>query len=306
MRIIVTGGAGFIGSHIVDDCIAKGHSVAVIDNLSTGSRRNLNRKARFHKADIRDRAAIDRVFAKERPEAVNHHAALIEVTKSMRDPHGTFEANVLGTANVLAAFAAHGRGARRRFVFASTGGAIYGEPKKLPANEATPIAPLSPYGLSKYLAEETIRFYARLHGFSHVILRYTNVYGPRQNPNGEAGVVAIFTRLMKAGLRPTIFGDGSKSRDYVHVSDVVRANAAALRAASDFTVNIGTGSGTTDRMIFDAIARATGFAKEPVFAPYRTGEVYRISLDARLARRRLGWKPTVALDRGIKTVVDSL
>src|SRR3989344_3115393 len=239
MKIIVTGGAGFIASHVVGAYVAAGHRVVVIDSLSTGFRRNVNPKAKFYKADIRNLALMERIFKKERPEVVNHHAAIVEVVKSIANPLLTYEVNVLGTANVLVAFGKYGpssvktsagrRGTNRRFIFSSTGGAIYGGPKEIPADEKTPKSPLSPYSLSKSLGEDVIRFYAKQYGFAPIILRYPNVYGPRQNPKGEAGVIAIFGGLLKSGKRPIIFGDGTKARDYLYVCDVVRANLMALK-----------------------------------------------------------------------------
>lgn len=308
MRIIVTGGAGFIASHVVDGYIKKGHRVAVIDNLATGFKRNVNKKARFYKADIRDRDRMDEIFKRERPEAVNHHAAIAEVVKSIVNPLPTYEVNVLGTANVLVAFGAHGKGAHRKFIFSSTGGAIYGEPKRIPADESTASTPLSPYGLSKALGETLIQFYSRIYGFPYLIFRYPNVYGPRQNPKGEAGVVAIFGGLMKAGKQPVIFGDGTKSRDYVHVADIVRANLAALTrgAKEKEIVNLGWGKPIADRTIFDAVAAATGFAGRPRYAAYRKGEVYKIALDAKKARRALGWRPRIALADGIRATIAEL
>lgn len=313
MKILVTGGAGFIGSHVVDGYVRTGHKVAVVDNLLTGFRKNLNPKAKFYKADIRNLALMERIFRRERPEIVNHHAAIAEVVKSLRNPIPTFETNVMGTANVLLAFGKFGRGKKRLFIFSSTGGAIYGEPKKIPADEKTPAAPLSPYGLSKLLGEETIKFYARYYGFDYVIFRYPNVYGPRQNPKGEAGVVAIFGGLMKRGRRPTIFGDGTKARDYTHVDDIVRANIIALRLAhakdsagrraANQILNLGWGKPIPDQTIFDITARAAGFSGKPIYAPYRKGEVYRIALDANKAKKILGWKPKIKLQDGIEKTI---
>lgn len=305
MKIIVTGGAGFIASHVVDEYIKAGHRVAVIDDLSKGSRKNINKKAKFYKADITDLALMEKIFAKERPEAVNHHAAIAEVTRSMRDPIPTLTTNVLGTANLLLAFGHHGTGKNKKFIFSSTGGAMYGDPPRIPVSEAAPEDPLSPYGLSKKLAEETITFYAKQFGFDYFIFRYANVYGPRQNPHGEAGIVAIFSALMRAGQRPTIFGDGTKARDYVYVGDVAAANVAALKrgSAKNVTVNIGRGTAVTDREMFEAIAHAVGFAQKPIYAPYRPGEIYRIALDAHRAQKILGWKPKVALKEGVRKAV---
>jgi UDP-glucose 4-epimerase len=311
MKIVVTGGAGFIASHIVDAYLTAGHRVVVIDDLSKGFRRNINKKAKFYKADITDLALMERIFAKERPEAVNHHAAIAEVTRSMRDPIPTLTTNVLGTANLLLAFGHHGRhpkggGAPGKFIFSSTGGAMYGDPKHLPVSEGAPEDPLSPYGLSKKLAEETIKFYAKQFGFEYFIFRYANVFGPRQNPHGEAGIVAIFGELMYEGKRPTIFGDGTKARDYVYVGDVAAANLAALRRGKNATVNLGRGKIITDREMFEAIAEAMRFDGKPIHAPYRPGEIYRISLDAARARKVLGWKPKMEFRKGIREAVKGL
>lgn len=300
MKIIITGGAGFIGSHIVDAYVTAGHKVVVVDDLSTGARKNLNSKAKFYKADIKDAKAIDAIFKKEKPEIVNHHAAMIEVVRSFREPASTFATNVLGIGNLLSAFGTHGKGKHKKFIFASSGGAIYGEPKKIPAPESTPTKMLSPYGLSKLLGEEMVLFYARHFNFDFTVLRYANVYGPRQNPFGEAGVVAIFARLMKDGVTPTIFGDGTKGRDYVHVYDIVAANRLALTKGGGEIVNIGTGKVISDKMVFDAVAKGVGFDRAPVFAPYRKGEVYKISLNATRARKILGWRPKKVFFEGVQ------
>ena len=324
MRILITGGAGFIGSHIVDAYLKAGHRVAVIDNLTSGFRHNLNPRARFYKADIRDLAKIEAIFKKERPEVVSHHAALVAVVESLRDPVPTLAVNVMGTANVLLCFGKYGPAAagasvgkrgKGKFIFSSTGGAIYGQPKKIPADESTALAPLSAYGLSKYLAENMIQFYARTYGFEYLIFRYTNVYGPRQNPKGEAGEGAIFGGLLKQGRRPVIFGDGTKSRDYVYVDDIVQANLLAFKRGKNAIINIGWGKAVSDQDIFDTIAQAVNFkaiarAKRtkdtPIYAPYRQGEVYQITLDAKMARRVLGWKPTVKLADGVRKTMASL
>jgi UDP-glucose 4-epimerase len=307
MKIIVTGGAGFIASHVVDAYIKAGHRVVVIDDRSKGFTKNINPKAKFYKADITNLAALERIFKKEKPEVVNHHAAIAEVVKSMRDPIPTLTVNVLGTANLLLAFGHYGMGGpRRKFIFASTGGAMYGDPKRVPVNETAPADPLSPYGLSKQLAEETIKFYAKQFGFDYFIFRYANVYGPRQNPHGEAGIVAIFGMLMKGGTTPTIFGDGTKARDYVYVGDIAAANLAALRRGKNTTVNLGGGVLVTDRAVFETIAREVGFAGKPIYAPYRAGEIYRISLDAAKAHKILGWKPKMTFVKGVREAVKGI
>ncbi len=298
----MTGGAGFIGSHLTDRFIALGHRVSVIDNLSTGFRRNLNPKARFYEEDIRDTTAIRKIFRREKPEVVCHQAALAEVIPSVRDPLPTLEVNVQGTVNLLLAA---GEFRSRKFLFASTGGAIYGEPARIPAAEDAVPAPLSPYGLSKLLGEECIRYYARTCGFQFLLLRYPNVFGPRQNPRGEAGVVAIFAGLMKKGARPTIFGDGSKARDYLYVEDVVRANVLGLTRGRNETLNLGWGRKVTDQEVFDTLARRMEYPKPPRYAPFRKGEVNRIALDARRAGRKIGWRPSVTFDAGIRKYLEA-
>lgn len=299
MRIIVTGGAGFIGSHIVDAYLKAGHRVAIIDNLSSGSRHNLNPKAKFYKADIKNLAALRAIFKKERPQIVNHHAALVSVVESTRDPLLTYRTNFLGTTNLLLAFG-EVKTKPKKFIYASTGGALYGDPKKIPADEKTAIEPLSPYGLSKYLAERAVAFHAKEMNFSYLALRYSNVYGPRQNAKGEAGVVAIFSNLMKHGEQPTIFGDGSKTRDYVYVGDVVRANVLGLTRGKDVAVNVGTGKQTSDQKIFDEIAKSLHYARRARYAPFRPGEVNHISLNPRKAKKILGWEPRMSIREGIR------
>ncbi len=305
MKIIVTGGAGFIASHVTDAYISAGHKVVVIDNLNTGFRKNVNPKATFYKADIRDLPTMEKIFKKEKPEILNHHAAIAEVVKSVSNPIPTYEVNVIGTANVLLCFGKFGKGAKK-VLFSSTGGAIYGEPKKIPAPETTPANPLSPYGLSKLLGEELINFYARTYKLNYLIFRYPNVYGPRQNPKGEAGVVAIFGGMMKQGIQPTIFGDGTKARDYTYVADIVQANLKALTKGNQTITNIGWGKLISDTMIFETIASLLKFEKPAKYAPYRPGEVYRISLNATKAKKILGWKPTVPLANGVAKTLAAL
>ena len=303
MKILVTGGVGFIGSHIVDAYINLGYKVVVIDNLSTGFRKNLNPKAKFYKADIGDLLKIEKIFQKEKPQIVNHHAAIAEVVKSLRDPLPTLNVNVIGTINLLLVA---GKIRVKKFIFSSTGGAIYGQPDKIPADENTPAIPLSPYGLSKLLGEECIKFYAKHYGFDYLIFRYPNVYGPRQNPKGEAGVVAIFSGLMRKGKQPTIFGDGSKTRDYVHIDDIVRANIIGLHKGKNEIFNLGWAKKISDQKIFDTIAKNLNFKKPPIYAPFRHGEVYQIALSAKKARKNLGWQPQISLEEGIKKTVKTI
>lgn len=299
-KILVTGGAGFIGSHIVDRYISIGHKVVVIDNLSTGFKKNINKKAKFYNIDINDIKAVKKIIQKEKPEIINHHAAIAEVVKSLKNPIPTYKSNILGTINLLLA---GGQIGIKKFIFPSTGGAIYGEPDKIPATEKTPAIPLSPYGFSKFIGEECVKFYARIGGFDYLIFRYPNIYGPRQNPKGEAGVVAIFTRLMINNKQPTIFGDGAKTRDYIYIDDIVKANAAALQKGDNEIINLGWGEKIPDQMVFDAIANIINFKKKPIYAPCRTGEVYQIALSAEKAEKILNWKPTISFKEGIKKYI---
>ena len=302
MNVLVTGGAGFIGSHLVDRLIADGHTVAAVDILATGKWANVNPQAALYEIDIRS-PALAAAFEAARPEVVFHVAAHASVSESVRDPMHDAEVNVLGTLNVLQQCAAYEVG---RFVFSSTGGALYGEPERLPADEEHPVSPLSPYGASKDAAEAYVRTLCSLSGIRYTILRYGNVYGPRQDPFGEAGVVAIFANAMMQGQRPTIFGDGSHERDYVYVDDVVRANVLALAQDEDGVYNIGTGEGTTVAQVFDALAGATDYGGDPEHAAERPGDVHRIYLDVRRAERGLGWRAAVSLEEGIRCTVDAM
>lgn len=303
MKIIVTGGAGFIGSNIVDGYLKLGHHVTVIDNLSTGLKKNLNPKAKFYKADIRNLSKMHEIFRKEKPVIVNHHAAVAEVVKSLRDPMPTLESNVNGMVNVLLA---SGSTNVKKVIFSSTGGAIYGKPAKIPADERTPTEPLSPYGLSKLLGEQCVKYYARTYNFEYLIFRYPNVYGPKQNPLGEAGVVAIFAGLMMAGKRPTIFGDGTKTRDYVYVEDIVRANVIALNKGKNEILNLGWGKEISDQTVYDTLAKNLSFSKPPRYKPFRSGEVHRIALNATKAIEDISWQPKLTLEDGVRKYLATL
>jgi UDP-glucose 4-epimerase len=310
MKSLVTGGAGFIGSNLVDALLARGDEVTVLDDLSTGRRVNLDgalgNGARLAEVDVRDTAAVGALFAEARPELVFHLAAQIDVRRSVTEPAFDAAVNVGGTANVLEAARATEVG---RVVFVSTGGALYGEgaDKQLPLPESTPIAPLSGYGQSKFAAEGYLGLYERLHGLSGMSLRLGNVYGPRQDPLGEAGVVAIFCGLLKDGGMPTVYGDGTQTRDYVYVGDVVSAALAAGASQLGGAVNIGTGRETNVLDLVDVLAGLAGRDDfTPEFAPPRAGEVQRISLDAGLAERELGWKPETALEQGLQLTLDAV
>jgi UDP-glucose 4-epimerase len=307
MRSLVTGGAGFIGSNVVDALLARGDEVTVVDDLSTGRRENLepalSNGARLVEADIRDAAAMRELFEQARPEVVFHFAAQIDVRHSVADPAADARINVEGTINVLDAARAAGV---PRVVNTSSGGAIYGEGRTLPAPEDHPVAPEAPYGLSKFCAEHYCDIFRRMHGLSTVSLRYGNVYGPRQDPLGEAGVIAIFCGKLLEGGTPTVFGDGSQTRDYVYVGDVVEANLAAAAADVGGPFNIGTGRETTVLELVDALAGLAGRPFEPEHAPPRQGEVQRIALDCSRARAELGWEARVDLSDGLARTLESL
>jgi UDP-glucose 4-epimerase len=312
MKILVTGGAGFIGSHIVDGLLTAGHAVAVIDDLSSGSRENLPAAVPLHVVDIVDGKAVARVFDGERPEAVCHQAAQMSVSRSVREPLFDAQVNCIGLINVLDAAARHGC---RRFVFASSGGVLYGDVTQ-PAPESTPANPVSPYGITKWVGERYLKFYADEHGLATVALRYSNVYGPRQNPHGEAGVVAIFCKKLLAGEPATINGDGKYVRDYVFGPDVARANVAALtgdlpqvQPKTLTSLNIGTGVGT-DVNELESLIRAHVAATlsrrrrpsglpGPLHGPARPGDLRSNLVDAAQAAQVLGWKPTMPLAEGI-------
>ena len=300
MRALVTGGAGFIGSHVVDALAARGDEVLVLDDLSSGKRENVNPAAELVVADIRDEAAVGEVFARLRPEVCLHFAAQADVRVSVARPDLDCEVNVLGTVRLLEAAREHGA----RIVFASTGGALYGECPE-PAPETAPRGPLAPYGASKLAAEEYLATYNRLHGTAHTSLRFGNVYGPRQDPHGEAGVVAIFLGRLADGEAPHVFGDGTQERDYVFVADVVEATLAALeRPAGVF--NIGTGTATSVLGLLEECLRVTGVAVEPVFEPPRLGELQRSVLDPSLAERALGFSARTPFADGIAATWESI
>lgn len=301
MRILVTGGAGFIGSHVADRFIAMGAEVAVFDNLSTGRREFIPSAARFFEGDLTDPAAVERCVSEFRPEIVDHHAAQIDVRQSVNDPVNDARINVLGTLALLQSCVRH---RVRKVVYASTGGAIYGEARFLPASEEHPLNPESPYGVSKHTVEHYLYLWKLLHGLDYTILRYPNVYGPRQNPHGEAGVNAIFIGLMLEGKRPKIFGDGEQLRDYLYVDDVVEANVIALSRGSGEILNLGTGVGTSVKDIVREVNAALGTNLDPIHEAPRPGEIQRITLDAARARAVLGWSPRVGFAEGLRATVD--
>jgi UDP-glucose 4-epimerase len=301
MKILVAGGAGFIGSHVVDRFVEEGHEVVVLDNLVTGDLRNLNPKARFVQMDICDRKEVQGLLAAERFDVIDHHAAQMDVRKSTEDPLYDAEVNILGSINLIMNAARYGV---QKFIYISTGGAVYGEPTRLPVEEADPVNPECQYGISKHTVEHYLYLYRLLYKLNFTVLRYPNVYGPRQNTRGEAGVIAIFAGKMLEGETPTIFGDGQQLRDYVYVRDVAEANALALSRGDGEIINIGSEKGTSVRELFDHLKSLIGFKGEPKSAPLRPGEIYKIYLSGRKANRVLGWQPTVALQEGLRQTVE--
>ena len=299
-KALVTGGAGFIGSHLVDELLENGYDVAVVDNLSSGQLRNLNHQATFHHAELND-VRLNQIIQRERPEIVFHLAAQSSVRQSSLDPVADADANVMGTIRLVAAAAAEGV---EKIIFSSTGGAIYGDPETIPCDEDTPINPLTPYALSKYVGEQYLELFNETYGLDYTILRYANVYGPGQNPDGEAGVIAIFAGMMLSERRPQIYGDGLQQRDFVYVSDVVRANLAAVNKGHGRTYNIGTGQQVSVEQIYQMLQQITGFEQEPDYRPKRTGEVLNIALDSARAQQELRWTPEVSLEEGLRRSVE--
>jgi UDP-glucose 4-epimerase len=302
VKILVTGGAGFIGSNVVDAYIAAGHEVAVLDNLATGREENVNPTARLHRVDVRELAQVQAAVASFRPDVVNHHAAQAEVPKSVADPGYDAHVNVVGGLNVLRACVDN---SVRKVIFSSTGGALYGEPDIIPAGEDHPIRPLSPYGTAKFAFEQYLGTFERTFGLRFTTLRYANVYGARQDFFAEEGrVVAIFASRMIEGKPVTIDGDGNQSRDLLHVGDVTTANVAALDRGDGGTYHISTGVPVTVNDVFRKLAILTEYKLEPRFGPSRKGDVYRIALDNRLAHDELGWEPRIQLEEGLRLTVD--
>ena len=299
--VLVTGGAGFIGSHVADAFIERGCDVAVLDNLSSGRPANIPAAASLFEADLTDAAAVDRVFGDVRPQIVVHQAAHISVSESTRDPVGDAQANIIGTLVLLEASR---RANVEHVVFASTGGALYGDPERIPVSETAQVLPLSPYGAAKASVETYLRTYRATWGLSYTALRYANAYGPRQTAGGEAGVVAIFAAKMLAGETPVIFGDGEDERDYVYVSDVAASNVLAVDHRLQGSYNVGTGVATSVNRIAGELARITGFQGGVTHAPERPGDVRRVALDATRLSAATGWTPRVSLERGLELVVE--
>jgi UDP-glucose 4-epimerase len=300
LKILVTGGAGFIGSHVVDALIEEGHTVAVVDDLSTGNRHHVNPQASFYELDIRS-PELSEVFRVEKPELINHHAAHADVRRSVADPRHDAEVNILGSLNLLECARQH---EVENFVYASTGGAVYGDPQYLPCDEEHPLNPICPYGVSKLTVERYVAYYGHAYGLRYSILRYPNVYGPRQDPFGEGGVVAIFAGRMVHGEPVVINGSGEQERDFLYVSDVVRANLLAQGALQGRICNLGTGVGTSVNELFSIMSRLARYDGQATHGPPQPGETFKIYLDASKARRELGWEPLVDLEEGLRSTVD--
>ena len=299
MKILVTGGAGFIGSHVADALLADGHDVHILDDLSSGKKANLPAEATFHEADIRSDAA-EQLFEEEQFEALYHLAAQMDVRKSVADPAFDADVNVLGFLNLMEAGRRNGL---KKVIFSSTGGAIYGEPEYTPQDEEHALKPVSPYGITKLVAEKYLHFYHVQHGLQYVALRYANVYGPRQDAHGDAGVVAIFSRALLSGGQPQIYGDGEQTRDYVFIEDVVRANVAALEQEEPQVINIGTGEETSVNELFRQLRDLSDSDAEEQHADARPGEQQRSVIDPSKAKRVLDWSPSYSLNEGLAKTV---
>ena len=301
-KVLVTGGAGFIGSHVVDLFVSEGYEVVVLDSLVTGRQENVNPGARLVDVDLRD-PRLDSIFLEERPRFVCHHAAQASIQKSVRDPLEDVDVNLVGSLRLIERCREY---QVEKFIYISSGGAVYGEPQALPCTEDHPVRPLSPYGASKLAVEFYLSAYKQTSGLNYTVLRYANVYGPRQDPYGEAGVVAIFTGQMLKGEQATINGTGEQERDFVYVEDVARANLISLGAGDGEAYNIGFGKGTSVNTIFNELKRLTGYGQQPYFGPPQSGEVFKIYLDIAKAKGGLGWEPAISLEEGLARTVEQM
>ncbi len=300
IKILITGGAGFIGSHAAQAYCDEGFQVVVVDNLNSGKEENIPSQAKFYRADITDAAAIEKIFQKEKPEAVNHHAAQIDVRESVANPEKDAQINILGGIVLLELSRKYGV---QKWIYASTGGALYGEVPNQPAKESAAVEPLSPYGASKYCLEKYIALYGKLHGLNYTILRYANVYGPRQIPKAEGGVVAVFIDTLLQNKAPVIFGDGDQKRDFVYVEDAAKANLLAFQRADHQIINIGTGQATGIQALFNLLKKELKYQGYPKFAPKRPGEIYRSVLDPERAKKVLRWEAAHSLSAGLQKTI---
>lgn len=301
MKVLVTGAAGFIGSSVTDLLIENKHTVIAVDNLLTGKSGNLNPSAKFYEVDICDRERLERVFMFERPEIVFHLAAQVDVTKSIDQPCLDAQSNVIGSLNVLEAGRKYGM---RKIVYSNSGGAGSGEPQYLPIDEEHPIEPMSHYGVSKHTVEHYLKIYSGIYGIRFVSLRYANIYGPRQDPYGEGGVVAIFSHKLLNNIRPVIFGDGNQTRDFMYVRDVARVNLLCIDKADDQILNVGTGRETSVNDLFRMMKEATRSDLEPIYAQERKGEIRRSVLGVERMKRILSWQPEIDLNNGLISTID--
>lgn len=303
MKILITGGAGFIGSNLVDECVKRGWDVIIVDNLSSGKKENINNKAKFYQVDITDFEKLKDIFKKEKPEVVDHHAAQIDVRKSVVSPQYDANINILGSLNLLQLSIEY---KVKKFIFASSGGTIYGECKdKKPPKESNIPLPECPYGCAKAAVELYMRYYNKVYGLSTISLRYANVYGPRQDPLGEAGVIAIFINRMLKNEDVFIFGDGNQMRDFVYVEDVVDANIKSIMSKKDFAIyNVGTGKAVSINDIFKNLKKLLNYNKSPIYKPPRKGEIFKSYLNISLIKKELNWQPKTSLQEGLKEVID--
>ncbi|MCE2464054.1 MAG: NAD-dependent epimerase/dehydratase family protein [Dehalococcoidia bacterium] len=297
--VLVTGGAGFIGSHLVDRLLSLGHRVVVVDDLSTGRLHNLNKNATFYHSGV-TYPGLKEIFEREQPDIVNHHAAQISVTQSVKDPIKDAEVNIQGTLRLIELARQNGV---EKVIFPSSGGTVYGEPQYIPCDEKHPINPISPYALSKRVAEEYLQLYYHIYRLDYVTLRYGNVYGPRQDPHGEAGVIAIFTKAMLEGQRPVIYGTGEQERDFIYVDDVIDANILAMEEGHG-EYNVGTSQGTSVNRVFETLKGIIKYKWGPVYGPARLGEIFKICLDSSSLGKQVEWTPHISLEEGLTRTVE--
>lgn len=298
--VLVTGGAGFIGSHVAEAYLNAGLKVVIVDNLSTGQLDNVPTKAKFYQADICDAKELEKIFQKEKPDIINHHAAQIDVRLSITNPAEDAKTNILGGIQLLELSQ---KFRVKKWIYGTTGGALYGEVPNKPAQENSSIEPISPYGTSKYCLEKYLALYGHLYGLKYTILRYANVYGPRQIPEAEGGVIAIFTNAMLQGKELTIFGDGHQKRDFVYVEDVAKANLLSLNSADQKIINIGTAKATSIQALFNILKKELKYQGYPKFASKRAGEIYRSVLDIEQAKKVLRWEPDHPINTGLQKTI---